>query len=263
MTYYTGMSEPRTEARRAEFMGDKATFTQEMFDASEKGDYYFMKRSAGAQRYYVPNPDDPELMLVVTHKHNGYAWEEYDGQGNLVIPVYASGASAESLKFAALRAIEQALYDSPLGKAIGRDGMRPVAQSLAEKFGMDSWDEYVNSDRAFTVKDEDNEGIKTALKELLEWRPEGGYDERLGEIGAECDRVGFAEDADEYGKLLNGASDGFKGKPNKRDKREGAITLMSQPVLYAVAGGKDGGRGIWNRLERLMKVVGLEWEDVR
>jgi hypothetical protein len=139
--------------------------------------------------------------------------------------------------------------------------LRPLCQSLAEKFGLDSWDEYVNSDRAFHVNDEDNEGVKTALKELLEFRPEGGYLTHLGEMGAECDGVGFAENAEEYNNLINGDSDGFKGEPQGKPGKP--ISMFSQPVLYAVAGGKGDGRTVWGRLERLMSLVGLEWKDVR
>jgi len=251
--YYTGMSEPREEARAAEFRGDKATFTQEMYDAAEEGDLYFMRRSTGAQRYYVPNAEGD--LLVVTHKRGTYGWEPYDGDGNLVISVYDPGAEP---KYAAHRAIEQALYDTSLGKAVGRDGMRGVAQSLAEKFGLDAWDDYAESDRAYKVNDEENEGIKTALKELLEWSPEFGYSELLGQMGAENDGVGFAQDSKEYSKLVDGVSDGFGGKGDGK-----TMPLMSQPVLYAVAGSKGDGRGIWGLLTRLMEITGLDWKDVK
>jgi hypothetical protein len=253
--YYTGMDAPREEARRTEFRGDKATFTQAMYDAAEEGDLYFMKRSTGAQRYYVP--DENGDLRVVTHKRGTYSWELYDGDGNIVIPLWGGDGDP---KYAANRAIEQALYDSALGKAIGRDGMRGVAQSLAEKFGLDSFDEYENSDRRFHVNDEENEGIKTALIELLEWAPEHSYPEEIGNAGAEYDGVGFAEDAAEYNNLINGVSDGF-GDKTKGDGKP--ISLMAQPVLYAVAGGKGDGRGIWGRLTRLMEVVGVTWDEVK
>jgi hypothetical protein len=263
MKYFIGMSDPRTEARAAPIRGDKATFTQADYDAGEKGDLYFMKRSTGAQRFYVPTEGDEDetKLLVVTHMCNGYGWDPYDAEGNLVIPVW--GASSGDPQYAAYRAIEQALYDTPIGKALGSEALRPVAQSLSEKFGMDRFEEYASSDRAFHVKDEDNEGVKTALKELLAWRPETGYWDELGKIGANSDGVGFAKDAEEYAKLINCESDGFGGKPHKSDKNHRGLPLMSQPVLYAVAGSKDAGRGIWSRVERLMSLVGLEWDDVR
>jgi hypothetical protein len=259
--YFTGLKDPRDEVTRTYDYGGKhpITFPKKVAETAVEGDYYFQKQSSGADRYYVPVPGKEETDLwVVTHVFNGYDWDRYDGDGNVVIPVWNGGGDA---KYAAQRGIEQALYDTPLGKALGRDALRPLCQSLAEKFGLDSWDEYVNSDRAFHVNDEDNEGVKTALKELLEFRPMS-YWEYLGEMGAECDGVGFAENAEQYNRLLAGETDGFGGEPHEKSKGK-TMPLFSQPVLYAVAGSKDDGRTVWARLERLMSLVGLEWKDVR
>ena len=98
-----------------------------------------------------------------------------------------------------------------------------------------------------------------ALRDLLSYAPESGYDAMLGKLGAAYDNIGFASDGIEYTRMVNGESNGFGNTDNADGK---PLPLMSQPVFYAVLGGKHEGRGFQNCIDALVQAVGLEEEDV-
>lgn len=269
--YYTGISHPNDEPRRNSWreVKKRSTFTEEVAANVTDGDLYFMQSSPAATRFYVPvEPEhgvkgagDGELVPV-THKFVKHwddmpgKWEPYDAGGNLVIPVRAA---SEEIQFDAMRTIESALYHTRLGRAIGHDALREMARSLAEAFGIRlDLDSYAASPGAFRTNPEQEQRAQAALKALLTFTPEGGYDPRLGGIGAEADGVGFAEDGQQYAALINGTSDGFDGEGTGAP-----LPLLSQPVFYAVLGYKGNGRSFQARIDELMAAVGLTEDDLR
>jgi hypothetical protein len=181
-------------------------------------------------------------------------WKAYDGGGNLVIKI--DRPLNGNLGYEALHSIEQALYKTPLGRAVGRDTLRGMSESLCKTFGID-----VDGDEqpTWTVDRDAEKLAKDALRDLLTYAPEGGYDARLGEIGADADGVGFAENADEYAELINGHTDGFGNSDAAQGK---PLPLLCQPVFYAVLGYKGNGRSFQSRIDALMQAVGLTEEDV-
>lgn len=269
--YFTGIAEPdREPGRNRHAAADrKSKFTEKIAEAVVDGDLYFSKQAPAHERFYVPiaagehGLEEPGL-LCVTHKFSKRwedmpgKWEPYDTGGNLVIKVHDTSGS---LEYAALNVIERALYKTRLGRAVGFDALRDMAKSLAQSFGLDpDMDDYGFSPQAFRTNPENEQRAQEALKDLLTYAPETGYAEELGEIGAEYDNVGFAQDAAEYASVINGKSDGFGNTDNATGK---PLPLMSQPVFYAVLGGKHEARGFQSRIDALMRAVGLEEDDLR
>lgn len=266
MAYFRGIAAPDEEPRRNKYSEKKSKFTEEVAATVVDGDLYFSMRAPAHQRFYVPVepgehgvPEDADgTLLCVTHKYSKRwedlpgKWESYDSGGNLVIKVRS--AEDEGIVYAAMDAIESALYRTPLGRAVGHDAMRPLARSLCKAFGLDV-DEKLRS--TFTVNPDAERLAKDALRDLLTFAPESGYDERLGEIFAEADGVGFAENGSQYAKLINGDSDGFGGEGDGKP-----FPLLSQAVFYAVLGSKDDGRSFQARIDLLMQAVGLDEDDV-
>jgi len=266
--YFRGIDAPDTEPRRNKYAGKdrKSKFTEKVAETVVDGDLYFSMRSPAHQRFYVPvEPGEHGLaedadgtLLCVTHKFSKRfedlpgKWEPYDGGGNLVIKVRSS--DDRDLAYNALDAIESALYRTPLGRAIGHDAVRPLAKSLLTTFGMDRDDDFRST---FTVDPVAEKQAQDALRELLTFAPESGYDERLGAIGADADGVGFAENAEKYTEMINGKSDGFNGKGDGE-----TLPLLSQPVFYAVLGYKGNGRAFQARINALCEAVGLDQGDV-
>ena len=273
--YYVGIETPDREPKANQYRSAnrRTKFTEDVAARATTGDLYFCRRSSAAERFLVPvkpgehgtdpNSEDVEedgtLLLVVTHVHGTYAWKPYDAGTNLVIRV----DDTTDLGFAAHRAVERILYETPLGRAIGPDGMRPVARKLVEAFGV-GWDEeYVGSAAAFTVDTAAESAARRALMDLMAFAPERGYDPRLGQAGADCDGVGFARDGEEYARLLDGLSDGFGDDYDSDDPRHGKpLAMLSQPVYYAVAGSKDAGRSFRARLETLMEALAVTYDDL-
>jgi hypothetical protein len=266
--YYQGIDHPDREPSRNRFCDPKrkSKFTEEVAKDVQNGDLYFMGRSTAAMRYFVPveqgehgtAEDEEGVLLCVTHQFNKRwpdlpgKWEPYDGGGNLVIKV--PRAADSDIPYEALSAIESALYYTPLGRAVGHDAMRPLALSLLKTFGIERDD--IRS--TFTVDPKSEKQAKDALRDLLTYAPSTGYHDKIGKLGAKVDNVGFAKDEDEYVALVDGDSDGFGG-----EGRGKALPLMSQPVFYAVLGGKHEARGFQARIDALMEAVGLTEEDMR
>jgi hypothetical protein len=265
--YHKGIDEPDTEPRRNRYCDQKrkTAFTEEVAETVVDGDLYFSQRSPAHARFYVPIEAGEHGMteaglLCVTHKFEKPfpdlkgRWKPYDGGGNLVIKLNKADGD---ITFAALRAIEGALYATPLGRAVGRDTLRGMAESLCTTFGINiDLDEERST---FTVDPDTEKRAKDALRDLLRYAPEGGYDERLGEIGADADGVGFAADAGEYTQLINGHTDGF----GNADAGQGnPLPFLCQPVFYAVLGYKGNGRSLQARINALMEAVGLTDEEI-
>jgi len=272
--YHQGIAEPDREPSRNRFSDKKrkSKFTEEVAAKAADGDLYFSMQAPAHQRFYIPveageHGLDEAGLLCVTHRFRKSfpdlpgKWEEYDGGGNLVIKV--NSADDSSITFAAMRAIESALYATPLGRAVGRDALRLMAESLCKTFGIedqDAFNRYGESESTFTVNPDAEKLAKDALLELLTFAPENGYDERLGEIGADADGVGFAQDGDEYAKMINGHSDGFgDAEAGQGDP----LPFLCQPVFYAVLGYKGNGRAFQSRIDALMQAVGLDKDDLR
>lgn len=266
--YFKGIDIPDTEPRRNKYAEKKSKFTEKVANTVVDGDLYFSMRAPAHQRFFVPvekgeHGQDEAGLLCVTHRFRKQfedlpgRWEDYDSGGNLVIKIRKTDDAA--LVYSALDAIEQALYRTPLGRVVGRDALRAQAESLGKAFGLDraDFDQYRDATSTFTVNHDAEALAKAALLELLTFAPEGGYDERLGEIGADADGVGFASDGDAYASLIDGESDGFDG-----DGDGTPLPLMSQPVFYAVLGYKGNGRAFQARIDELMEAVGLTRDDL-
>jgi hypothetical protein len=275
--YFRGIDHPDREPTRNRFSTEdrKSKFTEKVAKTVVDGDLYFSMRSNAAERFYVPvepgehgiAEDSEGTLLCVTHRFRKQfddlpgKWEAYDGGGNLVIKV--NKAADGDIVFEAMRAVESALYHTPLGRAVGRDALRNMAESLCKSFGIDREDAFESYGKAksrFQVNTDQEVAAKDALRELLTFAPESGYDERLGEIGADADGVGFAENAEQYAMVINGQSDGFGGKARKYGE---ALPFLSQPVFYAVLGYKGNGRAFQSRIDALMEAVGLDEDDLR
>ena len=269
--YFTGVDHPDREPGRNRYTEEKrrSKFTEEVAATVVDGDLYFSKRTAAHQRFYVPVEKgehglemEDGALICVTHVFKkpfpdiDGRWHSYDKGGNLVIKVRSG--DDESIGYEALEAIEQALYRTPLGRAVGREGVRKQAESLCKSFGIEIDRDDDDAPSTFTVNTEAEKLAKDALRDLLLFAPENGYAEELGSIGAEADGVGFASDGVAYASLINGESDGFDG-----DGRGKPLPLMSQPVFYAVLGYKGNGRAFQGRIDRLMEAVGLEEDDLR
>jgi hypothetical protein len=265
MTHFKGIATPDREPSRNRFADPKrqSKFTEEVAATVVDGDLYFSLQSPAHQRFYVPvekgeHGQTEAGLLCVTHKFSKRwedmpgKWEAYDGGGNLVIKIRS--ADDHDLAYTALDAIEQALYRTPLGRAVGRDALRPMSKSLLTAFGIERDDDFRSR---FTVDPDAEKLAKDALRDLLTYAPETGYDEAIGNLGAEYDNIGFAEGSAEYTSLLNGRSNGFGEACDKTP-----LPLMSQPVFYAVLGGKHEGRGFQNRINALMQAIGLDEEDL-
>jgi hypothetical protein len=265
--YHKGIDHPDNEPRRNQFCDPKrkTSFTEEVAETVVDGDLYFSMRCPASMRFYMPveageHGMEEAGLLCVTHKFEKPfpdlkgRWKPYDGGGNLVIKVDDSARG--DITYTALRAIEQALYATPLGRAVGRDTLRGMAVSLCKTFGID-----VDGDAAptFTVDPDAEKLVKDALRDLLTYVPEGGYDDRLGKIGADADGVGFAKNAKKYTEVINGISDGFD-KPY--EKSQEPLPFLSQPVFYAVLGYKGNGRSFQARIDTLKQAIGMDEEEI-
>jgi len=146
--YFTGIDEPDNEPRRNKYAAKdrKSKFTEKVAETVVDGDLYFSQRSAGHQRFYVPVENgehglEEGGLLCVTHIFKkpfpdlDGRWSTYDGGGNLVIKI--DRPINGDLGYEALHSIEQALYKTPLGRAVGRDTLRGMAESLSKTFGID------------------------------------------------------------------------------------------------------------------------------
>jgi len=266
--YYKGIDTPDREPTRNKVAEKerRSKFTEAVAKKAEHGDLYFAQRTRAHQRFYIEieageHGVEETGLYCVTHKfekpypESKGRWEAYDGGGNIVIKVRR--ADDESISYGVYEAIEQALYRTPLGRVIGRDALRAQADSLCKAFGVERYSS--DGPSTFTVDYEAEKVARDALRDLLTYAPETGYDKELGQIGAEHDGVGFAQDAEEYAKLLNGETDGF-GK--KYEGGRGPLPLLSQPVFYAVLGYKGFGRSFQARIDALMQAVGLDEEDI-
>jgi hypothetical protein len=263
--YHKGIDEPDNEPRRNKYSEKKSSFTEKVAKTVVDGDLYFSQRSPAHQRFYVPveageHGLEESGLLCVTHRFEkpfpdlDGRWKRYDGGGNLVIKI--DRPINGDLGYEALHSIEQALYKTPLGRAVGRDTLRGMAESLSKTFGID-----VDGDAqpTWTVDRDAEKLAKDALRDLLTYAPEGGYDARLGEIGADADGVGFAADAGEYAELINGHTDGFgDGEAGQGNP----LPFLCQPVFYAVLGYKGNGRSFQARINTLMEAVGLTDEEI-
>jgi hypothetical protein len=268
MTYFQGIDTPDTEPRRNRYAEAKrkSKFTEDVAKTVVDGDVYLSLRSPAHQRFYVPvevgeHGVSEDGLLCVTHQFRQPfpdikgRWHPYDGGGNLVIKV--RGTDDDSIAYEALNAIESALYQTPLGRAIGHDAVRPLAKSLMKTFGIERDDSFRST---FTVDVAGEKQARDALRDLLNFAPESGYNELLGTIGAEADGVGFAENREQYAYLINGKSDGFGGKARTYGE---VLPFLSQPVFYAVLGYKGNGRSFQSLLDALMEAVGLTEDDLR
>jgi len=267
--YYRGIYDPDREVTRNKFSekDKRGEFTEAVAENAQHGDLYFAQRSPAHQRYFVKvkkgeHGATADGLLCVTHKFekpyesSRGRWERYDGGGNIVIKVRRD--DDDSIPYSVYEAIEQALYRTPLGRVIGRDALRAQADSLCQAFGIER---HGDQPSTFEIDYDHEKLVKDALRDLLTYAPESGYPRELGKIGAEYDGVGFAQDADEYAKLLDGDSNGF-GEQAHKSKRGKPLPLLSQPVFYAVLGGKGDGRVLQARIDALMAAVGLDEEDL-
>jgi hypothetical protein len=270
--YFTGIDHPDREPGRNRYTEEKrrSKFTEDVAATVTDGDLYFSKRTPAHQRFYVPVENgehglevEEGALICVTHVFKQPfpdikgRWQEYDRGGNLVIKVRSG--DDESIGYQALEAIEQALYRTPLGRAVGREGVRKQAESLCKTFGIER--DRDDAPSTFTVNTDAEKMAQDALRDLLTFAPEGGYYDELGPIFADADGFGFAEDGEEYANLINGRTDGFGTKHDGRGRDP--LPLMSQPVFYGVLGSKGDGRSFQGRITRLMEAVGLEEDDLR
>jgi len=263
--YFKGIDEPDSEPSRNKYCDPKrkTNFTEKVAKTVVHGDLYLSMRAPAHERFYVPveageHGLEESGLICVTHRFEkpfpdlDGRWKPYDGGGNLVIKI--DRPINGDLGYEALHSIEQALYVTPLGRAVGRDTLRGMAESLCKTFGID-----IDGDAqpTWTVDRDAEKLVKDALRDLLSYAPENGYAEELGSIGAEADGVGFASDGVAYASLINGESDGFDGEGSGEP-----LPLLSQPVFYAVMGYKGNGRAFQARINALMKAVGLTEEEI-
>lgn len=268
MTYFAGYSDPTqhffsTYDLRV-VQGDKSNDMLKVTRVEgdevpefQEGDLYFSRQTGADQRYAVPvlageHGFTADTILMVSHQYKNGKWKKYEkGWSNMVIRVH------DGTDFDAHRAIESALYNTRLGNIVGHDVLREMTDAIAKVFGLRSWSDEDFGNHVLNTDDSGRLAARQALIDLLRYRPEGRYSHALGEMGAAYDDVGFAQDADEYTKMLNGESDGFKGEGDGK-----GATLMSQAVMYAVVGGKHNGRSIKSRIEALKETLGVDDRDI-
>lgn len=92
-----------------------------------------------------------------------------------------------------------------------------------------------------------------AIKDLLEWSPEGAYAEGFGAFAVET------EDCRYY--FLQKASDNRAEQAAEYDELVRDLPFLSQPITYAVLGGKFDGRSLMGRVENLRAIAGLTTDD--
>lgn len=240
--------------------------THEPAPEPRPGDVH-LDRSAPAERQYlmlVPNQplDDPEgargdRTLRVTHIYTAEDdWRPIDNSKlHMVLQVRASDSQhdLDGLPWAAMRAIEFALRMTPAGQILGDRAIRTMTESVMSALGIPE-DSHDNEtwDRLGVIDGDGLEKVRRTITELLSFTPESGYLPELGEMGAAHDDIGFAEDADEYNKLLSGESDGFGGSG------DGLVApLLSQAVYYAILGGKHDGRSVNARITAVREAAGV------
>jgi hypothetical protein len=270
MAHYKGVRHPNEEPRSNSFRAPEkqSKFTEEVAAAVEEGDTYLCLQSPAGNRYAVTN--ETGETIIVTHKavakYNGKVeWEDYDPGVNLVINL-GRGADTDT-KYAAMSAIEQAIYQTPLGRAVGRDGTRPMVEALMQTFGIDVWSNYVKSPQAFTVDPDAAGPAQRALIDLLTWAPENGYSTHVSQAAAEHDVYDASKPkqkryAEEYDKMLDGEDHSLYGK-DEPEKGDGLrFPFLSDWVYYGLVGGKDAGRSFKSRIEELKSLVGVTDDDV-
>lgn len=213
-------------------------------EAPVKGDLYYNKSAGFGHVRYVEHEGS---VVRVTDVYDGESWVQYDpGPSQFVITVPPGYDGPEEV---VRRIVESSvgqetrwMLDSRVGFAVGR--------AVARGLGLEIEANELTSEPPMTARPDELEDIRIALTKLLNFAPEGGYHGKLAEIGAEVDNVGYAEDADEYLKVLNG------------DDGRTPIAMMSEAVYYAILGGKEDGRVMNAYIERLKLLTGVRDEDL-
>lgn len=215
-----------------------------MPESPEKGDLYYDQSAGFARVRYVEH--DGKVNRV-TDVYDGEKWVQYDpGPSQFVITVPDGYSGPEEV---IRRIVEQAMGQETRWMLDSRVGFA-VARAVARRLGLEVEANEFAATPPMTARPDELEDIRIALTKLLNFAPEGGYHDQLADIGAEVDNVGYAEDADEYLKVLNG------------DDGRTPIPMLSEAVYYAILGGKDNGRVMNALLERLKLLTGVRDEDL-
>ncbi len=144
-------------------------------------------------------------------------------------------------------------WGNPVGQHLSNDAQRAILDAVMDTLGLDGFSRNVPKDPPIV---DPMRGVRQAVRDLINFVPEGGYPEELGAIGFAHDNVGFFATAEEYQAYLDG-----EGGKRRRD----AAPFFSDPVTYAVlAAGKHDGRTLKSHVRALLTAVGLtEAEEER
>lgn len=141
-------------------------------------------------------------------------------------------------------------WGNPVGQHLSDAATRGIVDALMQTLGIDAWSRGQGRGRPAPVVDP-MRGVRQAVRDLINFVPEGGYPKELGAIGFDHDNVGFFASAEEYQAYLDG-----KDKDGKRTRD--SAPLFADPVLYALmASGKHDGRTVKGRVRALLSAVGL------
>lgn len=213
-------------------------------EAPAKGDLYYNKSTGYSHVRYVEHDG---AVTRVTDVFDGENWVQFDpGPDQFVITVPKGYDSpAEVIK----RIVDMSIGHETRWMLDSRVGHR-IGNAVAAKLGLDNEiNEDINA-TPMTARVDPLEDVRLAVIKLLTFAPEYGYHDQLADIGAEVDNVGYAENGREYLKVLNG------------DDGRTPIPMLSEPVYYALLGGKEDGRVMNAILERLKLVAGVNEEDL-
>lgn len=149
-------------------------------------------------------------------------------------------------------AIREAVgWGNPAGQHLSQEAQRSIVDAVLSTLGVSPFERMPKG----TPIVDPMRGVREAVRDLINFVPEGGYPDELGYIGHSHDNVGFFASAEEYQNYLDG-----KGKDGKRERD--AAPFFSDPVLYAVlASGKHDGRSIKGRVRALLTAVGLTEDE--
>lgn len=218
------------------------------------GDLHYDRYAGFANVRYVEVDGQPQR---VTHRRDGETWAPYDpGPDQFVITVpkgyHGPAEVVHRIVSSVLNQETRYMLDSQVGYRVG--------YAVAQRLGLDNEINATLDATPLTARVDDLEAIRLAVIKLLTFAPEHGYDARIGELGAIVDDVGYAENAEQYSLLIDGATDGFGDEVPRNDRKP--LPLLSEPVYYALLGGKEDGRVMRAFIDRLKLVAGVKDEDL-